>query len=347
MAARCDGDTLPVHRPVSRAMQLGLKVGRIDPVVGWILGPVPFRGPFGIGHECVGQVVAKGDDVRDLAIGQTVVVPWAVSCGSCTECRRGVTAKCSTTRVGELAAYGFGEASGPWGGMVADEILVPYADHMLVPVPDGVDPLRVAAASDNLADAWRTVVPPLAQRPGGSVLVIGGGAQSIGLYAAGLAVAHGASVVDYVDDGTERLEIAESFGARVHRIGGSRRRPAGRDPRPLRHRRQGLFAGHRGPRRAALAEPWRHLHRGRLLPGPHHQTPLMHMYATDATLHLGVSSVRATPSRAPRLRGADRLPSRAGHQGPRRLGGRARGVHRRTTKLVLHRSPLDLPVSHA
>ena len=199
-------------------MQLGLQVGLIDPVVGSILGPVPFQGPFGIGHECVAQVVATGDEVTDLAIGQAVVVPWAVSCGACPECLRGVTAKCSTTRVGELAAFGFGPASGPWGGMVADEIRVPYADHMLVPVPDGVDPLRVAAASDNLADAWRTVVPPLAQRPGGSVLVIGGGAQSIGLYAAGLAVQHGASVVDYVDDHIERLEIAESLGARVHPI---------------------------------------------------------------------------------------------------------------------------------
>src|SRR4051812_16109517 len=216
VAARCDGDTLPIHRPVSRALQVGLKTRRIDPTVGAILGPVPFRGRFGIGHECIGQVVAKGDDVTDLAVGQVVVVPWAVSCGSCTECLHGITAKCSTTRVGELAAYGFGPSSGPWGGMIAEEILVPYADHMLVPLPEGVDPLRVAAASDNLADAWRTVVPQLERRPGGSVLVIGGGAQSIGLYAAGLAVAHGASVVDYVDDQPVRLEIAESLGARGH-----------------------------------------------------------------------------------------------------------------------------------
>ena len=69
--------------------------------------------------------------------------------------------------------------------MVADALRVPFADHMLVPVPAGVPPLRVAAASDNLADAWRSVVTPLRERPGGSVLVLGGGAKSIGLYAAG------------------------------------------------------------------------------------------------------------------------------------------------------------------
>jgi threonine dehydrogenase-like Zn-dependent dehydrogenase len=70
VAARCDGDTLPVHRRVSRAMQLGLRLGAIDPVVASICGPVPFRGPFAIGHECVGQVVSKGEGVTDLWIGQ-------------------------------------------------------------------------------------------------------------------------------------------------------------------------------------------------------------------------------------------------------------------------------------
>jgi threonine dehydrogenase-like Zn-dependent dehydrogenase len=174
VAGRCDGDALPLHRRVSRPMQVGMHTGLIDPVVGTILGPVPFQGPFGIGHECVAQVVTVGEDVTAIGVGQVVVVPWAVSCGECLECSRGLTAKCATTRESTLAAYGFGPASGPWGGMIVDELRVPFADHMLVPVPDGVDPLRVAAAGDNLGDAWRAVVPPLRQREGGSVLVLGG-----------------------------------------------------------------------------------------------------------------------------------------------------------------------------
>src|SRR5205085_7407390 len=107
---------------------------------------------------------------------------------------------------------------GPWGGMVADSLRVPFADHLLVRVPDGVDPLRVAAASDNLADAWRAVVPPLRERPAASVLVLGGGGRSIGLYAAGLAVGHGAAVVDYLDGDDERLAIAQALGATPHRV---------------------------------------------------------------------------------------------------------------------------------
>jgi threonine dehydrogenase-like Zn-dependent dehydrogenase len=343
VASRCDGDTLPIHRPVSRAMQLGLRVGLIDPVVASICGPIPFEGPFGIGHECVGQVTAVGDDVTALAVGDVVVVPWAVSCGSCPECARGLTAKCSTTRVGALSAFGFGPSSGPWGGMVTDLIRVPFADHMLVQVPRGVDPLRVAAASDNLADAWRAVVPPLQVRPGGNVLVIGGGAQSIGLYAAGLAVGHGASVVDYVDDQPERLSIAETLGARVHEIGSNRRRsllPSIRDRYDVAVEASSRAAGVRDALRA-------------LSPGgtctavgyymaPNTRVPLMHMYATDATLHLGVSSVR------PVLPDLLDFVARTGFPAENVTTLLAdwedapTAYAARTTKLVLHRPPLDL-----
>ena len=216
VASRCDGDTLPIHRHVSRAMQAGLRAGVIDPAVGHICGPVPFAAPFAIGHECVAEVVELGAAVTGVAVGDLVVVPWAVSCGTCEHCRRGLTAKCLTTRGDSRAsAYGFGPASGQYGGMISDLVRVPYAGHMLVRLPDGLDPLRVAAASDNLADAWRTVVPRLRARPGARVLVVGGGARSIGLYAAGLAAAHGAAVVDHADDSACRRSIAQSLGATV------------------------------------------------------------------------------------------------------------------------------------
>lgn len=345
VASRCDGDTLPIHRPVSRAMQVGLRAGLIDPVVGSICGPIPFKGPFGIGHECVGQVVAKGEEVTDLAIGQAVVVPWAVSCGSCTECRHGITAKCSTTRVGALSAFGFGPASGPWGGMVADEIRVPYADHMLVPVPDGVDPLRVAAAGDNLADAWRAVVPQLRLRPGGAVLVIGGGGRSIGLYAAGLAVAHGAEVVDYVDHDVERLGIAAALGARVHRIDRRRRRLAAL---PRRYD----IAVEASSQGAGVRDALRSLNPGGVCTAvgyyfsPTTGVPLMHMYATDATLHLGVSSVRPILPDLLDFVARDNFPAETVTTVLADWQDAPTAYAVRTTKLVLHRQPIDLVDLH-
>ncbi len=343
VASRCDGDALPIHRHVSRAMQIGMHVGQVDPVVGTITGSVPFQGPFGIGHECVAQVTSLGEDVSGLQVGQVVIVPWAISCGECLECSRGLTAKCSTTRHETLAAFGFGPASGPWGGMVADELRVPFADHMLVPVPTGVDPLRVAAASDNLADAWRSVVPPLKTREAGSVLVLGGGGQSIGLYAAGLAVQHGASVVDYVDDRPERLAIAESLGARIHRLPKGSRKSAG-DVIPQTYD-VAVEASSQG---AGVRAAMRALNPGGTCTAtgyyfsPGTKVPLMHMYANDMTLKVGVSHVRPV------------LPELL--EFVARTGFAAEGVTTltadwedapeayaaRTTKLVLHRDPLDL-----
>lgn len=332
LAGRCDGDTLPVHRPVSRALQVGMALRLVDPIVGCICGKVPFRGPFAIGHECVAEITALGPGVTRLSVGDRVIVPWAVSCGTCLECRHGLTSKCATARKGRpLAAYGFGPASGPWGGMITDEFRVPFADHMLVPVPADVPAERVAAASDNLADAYRAVIPPLTSRDNGSVLVLGGGAKSIGLYAAGLAAAQGASIVDYVDDNPRRLAIAESLGVRP------RHRPS-RQPYDvvveatsrasgLRHAIRALAPG------GVCTAVGYYLSTGT-------RVPLMHMYATDATLRLGVSHPRAVlPELLDLLRRtgfpAERVTTRTDdwEEAPQAYTAR-------TTKLVLRRDPL-------
>jgi threonine dehydrogenase-like Zn-dependent dehydrogenase len=347
VASRCDGDVLPIHRPVSRVMELGLRVGLIDPVVASIVGDVPFRGPFGIGHECIAQVTAVGEQVGSLEVGDVVVVPWAVSCGSCAECRAGITAKCSTMRAESpgkiLAAFGFGPSSGRWGGMVAVSLRIPCADHMLVKVPDGVDPLRVAAASDNLTDAWRAVVPPLRERPGGDVLVIGGGGQSIGLYAAGLAVAHGAGIVDYVDDRDERLEIAESLGARVRKVDRKRRKSTQRE---LAGRYD--VAVEASSQAQGLRDAIRALRPGGVCTGtgyylaPSTKVPVMDMYATSATLQVGVSNVRPFLPELLAFVAASGFPAEKVTSLLADWEDASEAYAARTTKLVLHREPLDL-----
>ena len=338
IAARCDGDTVPIHRPVSRALQAGMALRLIDPIVGSICGKVPFHGPFAIGHECVAEITALGPQATRLTVGQRVIVPWAVSCGTCRPCQRGLTSKCATTANGRtLAAYGFGPASGPWGGMITDEFRVPFAEHMLVPVPASIPAERVAAASDNLADAWRAIVPPLSAREGGSVLILGGGAKSIGLYAAGLAVAHGAAIVDYLDKDAKRCSIAESFGARAQTWTNrcQPRRQHGYDvvveatsrSTGLRHAVRALAPG-------GVCTPVGYY----LATGT--RVPLMHMYATDATLRLGVSHARAIlPSLLDFLNRtgfpAERVTTRtaAWDEAPD-------AYNSRTTKLVLRRDAL-------
>jgi alcohol dehydrogenase len=177
-----------------------------------IEGGSPFQPPFAIGHECVAEILDVGDAVSSLSPGQLVSVPFQISCGECASCLRGRSANCGT--VGFMSTYGFGPAVERWGGFLADVVCVPYAEHMLVPVPPGLDPAAVASASDNISDAWRAVAPALADEPGGSVLVVGGAAAgSIGLYAAALAVALGAESVLYVDADPARRERATAVGA--------------------------------------------------------------------------------------------------------------------------------------
>ena len=87
---------------------------------------------------------------------------------------------------------------------------------MLVPIPDELAPATVASVSDNVPDGWRTVAHPLERRPGADVLIVGGGAPSIGLYAVDAARAHGAGRVTYLDTDEARLRVAEKLGAHVH-----------------------------------------------------------------------------------------------------------------------------------
>ena len=177
-------------------------------------GSSPFAPPFPLGHECVGEVLEVGDAVSSLQPRQLVSVPFQISCGECPPCRQGRTSNCAG--VAFMSTYGFGPAVEQWGGFLSDVVCVPYAEHMLVPLPPGVDPAAVASASDNISDAWRSVGPALSERPGASVLVVGGaGAGSIGLYAAALAVALAAESVLYVDADANRRSTATALGAQT------------------------------------------------------------------------------------------------------------------------------------
>jgi len=179
-----------------------------------LTGESPFPPPFAIGHECVAEVLDVGDAVSSVEPGQRVSVPFQISCGECDACRAGRTSNCAT--VPFMSTYGFGPAVERWGGFLSDSVCVPYAEHMLVPVPAALESAAVASASDNISDAWRAVAPALEREPGGAVLVVGGAASgSIGLYAAALAVALGAEAVTYVDGDEARCATAAALGAQT------------------------------------------------------------------------------------------------------------------------------------
>jgi threonine dehydrogenase-like Zn-dependent dehydrogenase len=185
-----------------------------------------------LGHEAVAEVLAVGSDVRTVRPGDRVVVAFQISCGECDRCRRGLTGSCQA--VAGTAMYGLGSLGGTqWGGMLADIARVPYADAMCVPVPEDLDSAAVASVADNVPDGWRTVAPALraAGEPGElDVRVVGGGAKSVGLYAAGVAVALGARRVDYLDRDPRRLAVASDLGANAIEVAELPQRPDRRYP---------------------------------------------------------------------------------------------------------------------
>jgi alcohol dehydrogenase len=196
-----DGDALV--RPIAVA------TCDLDPAI--VRGETPFGGPLPLGHECIAEVVDTADGV-DVRPGRLVSVPFQISCGRCGRCRRGQTAHCES--VPWQSAYGLPPHGQQWGGFLSDVVRTPYADQMLVELPEGVEPAAAASVSDNLVDAWRTVAPFLAEEPGADVLVVGGGGQgSIGLYAVGIAAALDASQITYVDGDEDRRRIAAELGA--------------------------------------------------------------------------------------------------------------------------------------
>ena len=184
----------------------------LDPAIA--LGLYPMPAPFVMGHEMVGEVVAVGEAISNVRLGDKVIVPFQLSCMTCAPCLRGHTNACVNVPSG--TAFGLGPHGGiDLGGALAELVRVPWADVMLIPLPEGMDPVVAAGIPDNVSDGYRCVAAPLAERPGAPVLVVGGLAPSVGLYAVMAALALGAERVVYVDDDAARLELAVAAGAEV------------------------------------------------------------------------------------------------------------------------------------
>jgi len=175
--------------------------------------PVPgSEQPFAIGHEGVGEVLEVGPAVTTLRRGDVVAISYHISCGDCDRCQERRPLFCRSSFDEGIAMYGM-PIGREYGGLFSDLVRVPFADHTLVRLPPSVSALDAVSVGDNLTDAWRTVAPYLASRPGADVLVLGG--RSIGLYAVDIARARGARDVRYVDPDPARRELATRLGARA------------------------------------------------------------------------------------------------------------------------------------
>jgi 2-desacetyl-2-hydroxyethyl bacteriochlorophyllide A dehydrogenase len=168
-------------------------------------GRVQIEPGFTIGHEYVGSVVATGDGVSTVAVGDRVLGCFHTACGECWFCRRGLFHRCVHSRT-----FGHGATLGSLQGTQAELALVPNADLVLRKVPDGMSSDVALFAGDVMGTGFHAVSAS-EMRPGDVVAVLGLG--PVGLCAAQAARASGAAHVIAIDTVPERLEIARSFGA--------------------------------------------------------------------------------------------------------------------------------------
>jgi alcohol dehydrogenase len=118
--------------------------------------------------------------------------------------------------------YGFGLAGGHWGGAFSDRLAVPFADAMLVGLPEGIDPAAASGLADNVCDAYRHIAPHLPslleRDPDAEVLIVSVAARdslfsgSVALYTGLIALALGARHVVLADGRSHIRAEAERLG---------------------------------------------------------------------------------------------------------------------------------------
>jgi len=256
------------------------------------LGATQFALPLHLGHECVAEVLAVGERVRSVKAGERVIVPFQINCGACPSCLAGHTGNCAS--VPPVSMYGMGLLAGHWGGAFSDQLAVPFAEAMLVPLPDGVAPVAAAGLADNVCDAYRHVAPHLPSLleadSDAEVLIIGAVKASslfppsVPLYCAMIAQALGAGNVHVADARPSVREQAERLGCDVLHP----RRLSRRPPAPLvidvTVNRLGLALACTAP--DGVCSSSGSFHRSA-------RVPLLKMYGRNMTLHVGRTHARA------------------------------------------------------
>src|ERR1051325_7692495 len=153
--------------------------------------------PIVVGHEFAGAVVAVGEGVTELKVGQPAPAEGHIICGHCLQCRTGNGHICRNTRIIGVDR----------DGAFAEFIAMPATNVLTL---DGI-PTEIGAIMDPMGNAFHTVLT--ADIPGSTVFVVGCG--PIGCFAVGIARAAGAAKVIASDVNAKRLALAKRMGAHV------------------------------------------------------------------------------------------------------------------------------------
>ncbi|RKR92488.1 threonine dehydrogenase-like Zn-dependent dehydrogenase [Micromonospora pisi] len=177
-----------------------------------------------LGHEFMGEVVEVGREVRNLRIGDRVVVPFPIACGHCVACERGFFSVCENSNpnaglaemvMGHSPAgiYGYSHMLGGFAGGQAEYARVPFADIGPIKIEDDLRDEQVLFLSDVFPTGYMGAEMCDIQR--GDIIAVWG-AGPVGQFAMASARMLGAERVIAIDRYPQRLRIAqENTGAEV------------------------------------------------------------------------------------------------------------------------------------
>ena len=174
-----------------------------------------------LGHEFMGEVVEKGHAIRDLTVGDRVVVPFPIACGQCYFCQEKLFGLCDNSNPNAWMtekAYGFAPAGifgyshmmGGYAGGQAELVRVPFADVGPLKIPGDLPDDKVLFLSDILPTGY--MAAENCQIAAGDVVAIWG-AGPVGQFAAASALILGAQRVFVIDRYIDRLELATRHGS--------------------------------------------------------------------------------------------------------------------------------------
>jgi threonine dehydrogenase-like Zn-dependent dehydrogenase len=185
-------------------------------------GRVPslLRGDI-LGHEFMGEVVDVGAGVKNLKVGDRVVVPFNIACGNCYFCQKGMFSACDNSNpspnlsimaTGQACSglFGYTHMCGGYAGGQAEYVRVPFADVGPLPVPEELDDEKVLFISDIFPTGYMAA-ENCEIEPGQTIAVWGAG--PVGQFAIRSAFLLGAGRVFAIDRFPERLEMARQSGA--------------------------------------------------------------------------------------------------------------------------------------
>jgi threonine dehydrogenase-like Zn-dependent dehydrogenase len=171
-----------------------------------------------LGHEFMGEVVELGRGVKNLKVGDRVVVPFTIACGNCWNCQHELWSLCENsnpnaalaeTMMGHAAsgAFGYSHLTGGFAGGQAEYARVPFADVGPLKIDTGYTDEQVLFLSDILPTGYMAA-EMCDIKPGDTVAVWGCG--PVGLFAIMSAYLLGAARVIAIDRFPYRLEMARA-----------------------------------------------------------------------------------------------------------------------------------------